>query len=187
MRFPSALFRSRRMFPNGNPPHPAGRVHGVTARPREGPSAGIHSQHAQRCWDGGSPEGPDVPNASSAAPSGPLCFFLGTEKEDASEKRSLKECPKQQLSSAAPACSLSLRASSQPAPSRREPFWAPALSKRAYQNTQGEASQQESPARFPPAYCLCDYSASASAALSVTVAPDLSRSQTFWMAAVSTR
>ena len=36
--------------------------------------------------EGGSPEGADVPNAKSAAPSGPLCFFLRVEKEEAALK-----------------------------------------------------------------------------------------------------
>ena len=35
--------------------------------------------------EGGSPEGADVPNANSAAPSGPLCFFLRVEKEEAAQ------------------------------------------------------------------------------------------------------
>ena len=39
---------------------------------------------------GGSPEGADVPRLKSAAPSGPLCFFLRVEKEEAAWKTSCK-------------------------------------------------------------------------------------------------
>ena len=45
-----------------------------------------NSMQSQDWSEGGSPEGADVPNANSAAPSGPLCFFLRVEKEELTQQ-----------------------------------------------------------------------------------------------------
>ena len=59
--------------------------------PPRGDWSEVYSMQSQDWSEGGSPEGADVPNAKSAAPSGPLCFFLGIEKEDATRKTIRKE------------------------------------------------------------------------------------------------
>ena len=54
--------------------------------PPRGDWSEVYSMQSQVWSEGGSPEGADVPNANSAAPSGPLCFFLRVEKEELTQQ-----------------------------------------------------------------------------------------------------
>ena len=56
--------------------------------PPRGPWGKDYLEQRLLCGDGGSPEGAAVDGLNSAAPSGPLCFFLRVEKEDLAQMTS---------------------------------------------------------------------------------------------------
>ena len=63
--------------------HPPATQNWAASRPCEAYAQEWDTDTSYRAETGGSPEGAVVHGGNSAAPSGPLCFFLGNEKEGA--------------------------------------------------------------------------------------------------------
>ena len=90
-------------------------------RPREAVAKEYNCTQGRAWRGGGSPEGADVSEGKSAAPSGALCFFLTVEKEEAARRTINKG--KVNRTDGKP---LSLRYA-QPAPLQRGACWSASL------------------------------------------------------------